>query len=235
MNDDEPAVPERAPRGTVTKRTVDAFLDEVDRQPPSRGRLIFGLDATASRQATWDHAAHLTARMFSAADQAGGLALRLCFFRGFREFRAGPWHRDAVPLQRAMASVRCAAGHTQIERLLRFALQETRRERIAGLILVGDACEEPIDRVAGVAGELGLLGTPVFAFQEGQDRAAREVFAAVARASGGVHARFDHSAADRLSSLLHAVAIFAAGGRDALARLGRTDSVARALLEDLPR
>ena len=235
MRDDESSLPTQAPGDSMTRPTVDTFLAEVERRPPPRGRLLFGLDATASRQATWDSAADITARMFSAADEAGGLALRLCFFRGFREFRAGPWHRDAAPLQRAMASVRCAAGHTQIERLLRFAVEETRAERIAGLILLGDACEEPIDRVAGAAGELGLLGTPVFAFQEGQDRTAEEVFAAIARASGGAHARFDRSAADRLSKLLRAVAIFAAGGRDALARLGKTDAAARALIEDLSR
>ena len=235
MSDDESSVPRPATGNSVTRRTVDKFLAEVEQRPPPRGRLLFGLDATASRQATWDSAANMTARMFSAADEAGGLALRLCFFRGYREFRAGPWHRDAAPLQRAMASVRCAAGHTQIERLLRFAVEETRAERVAGLVLVGDSCEEPIDRIAGVAGELGLLGTPVFAFQEGQDRTAHEVFAAVARASGGAHARFDRSAADHLSGLLRAVAIFAAGGRDALARLGKTDASARVLIEDLSR
>ena len=235
MSDDEFSVPRPATGDSVTRRTVDKFLAEVEQRPPPRGRLLFGLDATASRQATWDSAANMTARMFSAADEAGGLALRLCFFRGFREFRAGPWHRDAAPLQRAMATVRCAAGHTQIERLLRFAVEETRAERVAGLVLVGDSCEEPIDRIAGVAGELGLLGTPVFAFQEGQDRTAHEVFAAVARASGGAHARFDRSAADHLSGLLRAVAIFAAGGRDALARLGKTDASARVLIEDLSR
>jgi len=235
MTEDDSSLPSRRAGGTVTTRSVDAFLAEVDRHPPARGCLLFGLDATASRQATWDQAAHLTARMFDAADEAGGLALRLCFFRGFREFRAGPWHREAAPLQRAMATVRCAAGHTQIERLLRFALEETRAERISGLVLVGDACEESLDRLVGVAGELGLMGTPVFAFQEGHDRAASEAFAGIARASRGAHARFDGAAAARLADLLRAVALYAAGGREALERLGRTDGAARALLEDLSR
>lgn len=218
---------------------VDAFLSEVRARPPRpagrRGRLLFALDATASRQPTWDRAGHLTARMFEAADAVGGLDLRLCFFRGFREFRTSPWHDRAAPLQKAMASVHCAAGHTQIGRVLDFALEETRRERLGALVYVGDCFEEDADRVCGRAGELGLLGTPVFAFHEGPDAGAAEVFRQLARASGGAFARFDASAADRLEALLRAVAVYAAGGPAALEDLASRDGSARALLEDLRR
>jgi hypothetical protein len=218
---------------------VDAFLTEVRARPPrapqDRGRLLFALDATASRQPTWDEAAHLTARMFDAAAALGGLELRMCFFRGFRDFRAGSWHGSAAPLQRAMASVRCAAGHTQIERVLDFALEATRSDRVTALVYVGDCVEEDADRLCGRAGELGLLGTPLFAFHEGGDRAAAEVLRHMARASGGAFARFDAGAADQLGALLRAVATFAAGGRTALEDLARRDGSARMLLEDLRR
>lgn len=223
----------------AASEAVDAFLSEVRARPPRpagrRGRLLFGLDATASRQPTWDRAAHLTARMFEAADAVGGLDLRLCFFRGFREFRTSPWYDRAAPLQKAMASVRCAAGHTQLRRVLEFALEETRRDRLGALVFVGDCFEEDADRVCGRAGELGLLGTPVFVFHEGPDARAAEVFRQVARASGGAFARFDASAADRLEALLRAVAVYAAGGPAALEHLAEGDAPARALLEDLRR
>jgi hypothetical protein len=216
---------------------VDAFLAEVRSRPPAprgrRGRLLFALDATASRQPTWDRAAHLTARMFEAADAVGGLDLRLCFFRGFRDFRTSGWHGSAPPLQKAMASVRCAAGHTQLERVLDFAIDETRQERLGALVYVGDCFEEDADRACGRAGELGLLGTPVFVFHEGRDARAASVFRQLARASGGAFARFDAGAADRLEALLRAVAVYAAGGPKALEDLARRDGQARVLLEDL--
>ena len=232
-----PRPPRRAPHAAAERQDVDAFLAEVRARPPrasgTRGRLLFALDATASRQPAWDEAAHLTARMFDAAEALGGLALRLCFFRGFREFRAGPWHDSAAPLQRAMASVRCAAGHTQIERVLDFALEATRSEPIAAVVYVGDCVEEDADRLCGRAGELGLMGTPLFAFHEGRDAAAADIFRQMARASGGAFACFDAGAADQLGALLRAVAAYAAGGRPALEDLAKREAPARALLEDL--
>ena len=47
----------------------------------SRGRLIFALDATASREAIWDIAAQLQARMFEEAAKIGGLDVELIYFR----------------------------------------------------------------------------------------------------------------------------------------------------------
>ena len=43
-----------------THAHLDEFFSRVD---PVRGRLIFAIDATASRQPTWDLAAKLTAQM----------------------------------------------------------------------------------------------------------------------------------------------------------------------------
>jgi hypothetical protein len=217
---------------------VDAFLENVAARPPARrdgerGRLLFALDATASRQPTWDLACHLQARMFDVAASLGGLELQLCFFRGFREFRRSAWKRDGAGLRDAMTRVRCAAGHTQIERVLRHAIDATRAERIQALVYVGDCIEEDPDALAGLAGELGILGTPLFVFQEGGDRRAGETFRQMARASGGAWARFDAGAAERLEALLGAVAVYAAGGRRALEDFARRTPEAAALLEDL--
>lgn len=216
---------------------MDAFLAEVARRPPvaagARGRLLFGLDATASRQPTWDLAAELQAGMFDAAAKLGGLDLQLCFFRGLREFRASGWRPDAGALRDAMSRVRCAAGFTQIERVLRFARDETRRQRIQAVVYVGDCIEEDADRLCGTAGELGMLGTPVFVFHEGGDVAAARTFRQIARASGGAFAGFDAGAADRLAELLRAVAVYAAGGRPALEDFARRTPAVAGLLADL--
>ena len=50
---------------------IDAFLKQARQLAPAheaaRGRMIFALDATMSRQATWDIACALQGEMFSAA------------------------------------------------------------------------------------------------------------------------------------------------------------------------
>ncbi|MBR0651113.1 VWA domain-containing protein [Roseomonas terrae] len=205
---------------------VAAFLDKVARMPSVRtanarpGRLIFAVDATASRQPAWDRACALTGEMFIATRDLGGLAVSLAYWRGFGEFAATPFLTDGAELARRMAGVTCLGGHTQILRALRHAASETQRERIGALVLVGDAVEEEIDALCQAAGELGLRGTPVFCFHEGNDAVAGNAFRQIAKVSGGAYAPFDSASAETLRDLLRAVAVFAAGGRAALARLG---------------
>lgn len=54
------------------------------------GRLIFAIDATASRQPSWDRACQLQGEMFLAVRDVGGLAVSLAYYRGFQEFAATP-------------------------------------------------------------------------------------------------------------------------------------------------
>jgi hypothetical protein len=96
--------------------------------------------------------------MFLAAEKVGRLAVQLCWYRGFDEFRAEPWVTDARDLLARMSAVACRGGQTQIVRVLQHAAAETRRERVAALVFVGDCMEEDIDRLCHVAGELGMLG-----------------------------------------------------------------------------
>ncbi len=136
------------PVGTAIKQ----FLMKVE-QHPSRSesagpspataaRLIFALDATASRQPTWDAACQLQADMFSQTHQLGLLQVKLCFYRGYRELRSSPWHSASGPLIRAMSAVRCLGGHTQIGRLLDHALQQHRQQPVKALVFIGDSIED---------------------------------------------------------------------------------------------
>jgi hypothetical protein len=120
-----------------------------------------------------------------------------------------------------MSDVRCAGGMTQIERVLEHTLAETRRQKVDALVFVGDCMEEDIDRLCHLAGELGILGVPVFCFHEGNDAAAERTFREVARLSGGAYCSFDASSAQQLRDLLSAVAVYAAGGRKALEDFGQ--------------
>jgi hypothetical protein len=215
----------RPPARTGPAPEVAAFLDKVAALPAARpsagrpGRLVFAVDATASRQPAWDRACALTGEMFLATRDLGGLAVSLAYWRGFMEFAATPFLTDGAELARRMSGVACLGGQTQILRALRHALAESRREKVAALVLVGDAVEEDVDALCHAAGELGLFGTPVFCFHEGSNPVAGQAFRQIAKVSGGAYAPFDSAAAGALADLLRAVAVFAAGGRAALARL----------------
>jgi hypothetical protein len=195
-----------------------------------RGRLIFALDATMSRQPTWDMACALQADMFREAASLGSLDIRLVYYRGFNECRATGWISDSAQLARLMGKIDCQGGNTQIGKVL----SETRREAVASgvraVVFVGDAMEESVDDLCAKAGELGLLKVPVFMFQEGGDATAEQAFREIARLTGGAHCRFDPGAAAQLRELLRAAAAYAAGGREALLQLSKTASGAAKLI-----
>jgi hypothetical protein len=204
---------------------VDAFLRDLQRAPPprptgGRGRLVFALDATASREPTWDHACRLQGEMFDATAALGGLDVKLVYYRGFNECKASRWMSSAAELHRVMRSVFCVGGETQIERVLAHALAETKKQRVGALVFVGDAMEENVDRLCQLAGELGLNGVPVFLFHEGDSPLAGRAFQQIARLSRGAYLRFDAGSANRLKDLLGAVAVYAAGGYRALTAYG---------------
>ncbi len=181
-----------------------------------RGRLIFALDATASRQPTWDRAAQIQAEMFTETANLGGLEIQLAFYRGFGEFKVSPWLSQTGELLRMMSSVYCMAGETQIRKVLSHAVNETKQKRVNALVFVGDCVEEDIDRLGTLAGELGLLGVPAFMFHEGIEPVAEYAFKEIARLTNGACCRFDASSPNVLKELLSAVAVYAAGGRIAL-------------------
>ena len=213
---------------------IDAFLKKVETTPSTgrgaRGRLIFAMDATASRQSQWDQALHIQSEMFQAAEDLGGLDVQLIFYRGFGECRASKGHSDPAELRRVMTRVQCLGGRTQIGKVLANARRQAEKAPVAALVFVGDAFEEDIDKVCHRAGELALHGTPALMFQEGHDPAATRAFAEIARLTGGAHCRFDPSSADALKELLRAAAAYAAGGWRALADLGgEGDRLRRAL------
>ena len=158
---------DKLPSQTSATGDVAAFLEKVAKVPmrqtgASRGRLIFAIDATASREPTWDMACQVQADMFAETDTMGGLDIQPCFYRGFGEFKKTEWLDSAAALIERMVRVRCLAGRTQIAKLLRHAAKQTRAKKVDALIFIGDAVEEDVDGLGHLAGQLGLLGTPGF-------------------------------------------------------------------------
>jgi len=214
---------------------IDAFIARARTLAPpvaagQRGRLIFALDATMSRQPTWDTACKLQGEMFQEAAAVGGLDVQLAYFRGLRECRVSRWVSDGAGLGELMARIACQGGHTQIRKILSHARAECQKAKVQALVYVGDAMEEPIDDLAAGAGELGLLGVPAFVFQEGHDAVAERAFREIARLTRGAYCRFDLAAAHELAELLRAAAVYAAGGVKALADLSGKHAGAQKLL-----
>jgi hypothetical protein len=189
-----------------------------------RGRLIFALDATASREATWHLACELQAKMFREAAPIGKLDVQLAFYRDTDECRASNWLSSGEQLAQLMNKIDCRAGATQIARILRHTLRENEKATVQGLTFIGDAMEEELDLLAGLAGELGKAGTPAFFFQEGRDGAVRKAFRLLALKSGGMYFEFDPTkprAAAQLSVQLNAIARLVVGDATALPRKGQ--------------
>jgi len=221
MTDQRPAYLRQ--NGTPDARptsNLDAFLAEIGmpkpHTPQSRGRLIFALDATASRQPTWDTACTLQAHMFHAVDTVGTLDMQLVYFRGLNECRASRWISQPNQLAKTMSQIICAAGYTQIAKVLLHAHKEATLLPVSALVFVGDAMEENPDTLAHEAGKLGRLKVPAFMFQEGHDPNVESAFRTIAQYTNGAYARFNQGSAKQLGELLKAVAVFAAGGIAAL-------------------
>jgi hypothetical protein len=216
---------------------VEAFLDKaghVARPAEGRARLIFALDATMSRQPTWDMAQTLQQRMFETTRTLGGLDVQLVYFRGLMECRASRFVSQGAGLAGIMSTIDCRGGNTQIGKVLKHALTEAKAARVGALVFVGDAMEENADRLCVQAGELGLLGVKAFMFHEGADKTAGATFREIARLTGGAYAAFDASAPQKLASLLGAAAAYAAGGYAALAaQAEKGDKSARLLIEQM--
>ncbi|MGH6741447.1 MAG: VWA domain-containing protein [Bradyrhizobium sp.] len=203
---------------------VDAFLQKVRSLGPAgstgkRGRLVFALDATMSRQPLWDTACRLQADMFGEAAAIGGLDVQLVYYRGLAECRASRWVSDARNLGALMERIDCRGGHSQIGKILAHTRRESEKQKVQALVFVGDAMEEPLDDLCVAAGQLGLLSVPAFMFQEGHDAVAGQAFREIARLTRGAYCRFDAGSAHQLAELLRAVAAYAAGGLKALADL----------------
>ncbi len=220
-----------------TSDEIAAFVARARAMSPhaagGRGRLIFALDATMSRQPTWDMACALQADMFREAASLGSLDIRLVYYRGLNECRASGWVSDSAHLARLMSRIDCRGGNTQIGKVLAEVRREAASSGVRAVVFVGDAMEERVDELCAKAGELGMLKVPVFMFQEGHDATAEQAFREIARLTGGAWCRFDPGAAAQLRELLRAAAAYAAGGREALLQLSKSASGAAKLLSQM--
>lgn len=197
----------------------------------SNGRLIFAMDATMSRQPTWDQASQIQASMFEVAGRKTDLSVQLVYFRGYGECRASKWVSNPNALLGLMTGIQCKGGMTQISKVLKHASKEGAKKKVAALVFIGDAMEEEIDQLCDLAGKLGVQGIKTFMFQEGNDPVCETAFREIARLSTGAYMKLSSNSAKELEMLLSAVAAYASGGYTALE--AKRDKTSQALLEQL--
>ena len=224
--------------GTLQERSssseIASFLKTAgELASPRSGRLIFALDATMSRQPTWDRALTHQASMFDAVGRAGGLAVQLVYFRGLDECRASKWVINARALRDLMLSISCVGGNTQINRVLKHAASEAVKTPVSALVYIGDAIEERFEDLYAKAGELGVRGVRCFFFPDGVNPLGERAFREMARLTGGAYFALGPESARELAELLGAVAVYARGGLKALSE--RTSREAHLLLEQMKR
>jgi hypothetical protein len=92
---------------------------------------------------------------------------------------------------------------------------------LQGLVFIGDAMEENLDVLAGLADQLGAAGCPCHFYQEGNDPLVTKAFRLLALRSGGRYAAFNArvpESVERLSRELNDVARLAVSGVAAITK-----------------
>ena len=190
-----------------------------------RGRLMFALDATASREPTWAIARDLQAKMFREAAPIGRLDCPAGLLSGRRV--------PSVEMGVKRGATRATDEPDRLSGRLYADWQGPRactsRDRESRQSRHWYSSATPWKRtsstLAAMAGKLGTQGVPIFLFQEGRDAAVRSAFRLLALKSGGAYFEFNPDASravEQLSEQLNAVARLAVGDAEALERIGAT-------------
>lgn len=201
----------------------------------SRPRLLFAMDATASREASWNVAKEITIAMFEAVP--GALDVALAYHGGGRLHELTPFSPNAKVFLDKVHTVYCTAGMTALNQVL---AQATEITRLKALIYVGDCFEENQQEAVELAQILKLKGVRCFMFHDASSKSqgydvetAGKVFASIAKITGGALLPFDESSPQMVKALLEAISIYAAQGIKALEQKRASLPAARLLLEQI--
>lgn len=211
----------RKSKAVVSSPKSETLIKAISTENP---RLLFSMDATASRQSAWDIAREITGGMFEAIP--GELDVALAYHGGSRLQEVTPFTSKASGFQRKIQQVQCRAGITCFNEILDHAVNVT---RLKALIYIGDCFEEDEEYAYFLAGQLKLKGVRVFIFHDtsseyGYDTSsAAKVFQEIGKRTGGAMFPFDVNSPDVVKALLEAISIYAGKGIKAL-RASKLDS-----------
>src|SRR5271165_2696119 len=223
---------------TAAASTAAALLSAQERvEPPtetaapSRPRLVFAVDATASREPAWAAARRVTDALVKALP--GELDVALAVHGGSRVHTFTAFTNDARTLRDRAAGVSCQAGMTRLLPILATTLKQ---QSVRVVIYIGDVFEESLPHGRDLADSLGARGTKLIVLHDTSDNGARrdaEIFWDLAKRTGGCVLPFNANTPDRLRDILSAVAVYAVGGEKLLRERRHALPGAVALLEHL--
>lgn len=205
--------------------------EAVDPEPPGRPRLIFAVDATASREPAWRAARGVTDSLVKALP--GALDVALAVHGGGRVHTFTPYTTAANTLRDRAAGVMCKAGFTRLLPIMASAVKDP---GVKVVIYIGDVFEESLARGRRLADSMGARGTRLIVLHDTADPAARghaEIFWDLAKRTGGCVLPFEAGASRKLHDLVSAVAVYAVGGERLLQERRHALPGAVALLEQL--
>ena len=228
-----PGLLERLRNWAVALLPQDAGPVSAPDEAPHRPRLVFGFDATASREPAWATARTVTDALVRTLP--GELDVALAVHGGGLLHTFTPFTADATTLRDRAAGIYCIAGHTRMLAILARCLREP---GVRVVTYIGDVFEESLSRGQKIADELGARGIKLIVLHDTSSWEAQrdaEVFLDLARRTGGCVLPFDPNAPGRLRDILGAAAAYAVGGEDLLEAKRHEMPGAMLLLEHLRR
>jgi hypothetical protein len=227
-----------ASRPGVTRSGLDLLIGgpPVATQPPPlrpvslrRARLVFAVDATASRAAAWETAKRVTDALFTALPDALDVALAAHGGSHLHTFTA--FTSNAATLRDLAGNVQCKGGRTCLLDILRRVIA---LDDIGVLVYIGDDFEESEAEAQELAVALQQRGTRVIILHDADPAIPPPTaFVEIADRTAGAVLDFNAAAVPRLRELLQAIAALAVGGTELLAAQQATMPGARLLLEHL--
>jgi len=200
---------------------------------PAGPRLVFAVDATASREPAWAAARQVTDALVKALP--GELEVALAVHGGSRVHTFTGFTNNAATLRDRAAGVVCEAGTTRLLPILATSLKQ---QSVRVVVYIGDVFEESMTQGRHLADSLGARGTKLIVLHDTADPSARrdaEMFWDLAKRTGACVLPFDASASGRLRDILSAVAVYAVGGEKLLRERRHALPGAVALLEHLDK
>jgi len=222
----------RASRAVVaTKPVVAPQADLIKSALASAGRprLVFAIDATASREEAWDAAKKITDTLFCAVPDALDVALAVhggSEVHTFTEFCA-----DYKSLRAMAGRVHCQMGLTQLNEIMR---QTISHERVKVLVYIGDVYEEDVNVAVELAETLKIKGCRIVILHDGHEGSSdHRAFQAIAKAGNGCVLPFNSNAIKDMRASIEAIAILASGGTKLLETKSKTSQAAALLLSHI--
>ncbi len=202
------------PAATALRSALGHAEPPAEAGPPRRPRLVFAVDATASREPAWAAARQVTDALVKALP--GELDVALAVHGGTRVHTFTAFTNDATMLRDRAAGVTCEAGLTRMLPILSASLKQP---AVRVVVYIGDVFEESLLQGRQLADAMGRQGTKLIVLHDTSDHAAArsaELFWDLAKRTGGCVLPFEASASGKLRDLLSAVAVYAVGGEKLL-------------------